>query len=48
MQKYINQEVPLKSFIKPQEIFPIIDILISNNGKNFTGSDFIVDGGQAI
>lgn len=48
VQKYINQEVPLKSFIKPQEIFPIIDMLISDNGKNFTGSDFIVDGGQAI
>ena len=48
VQKYINQEVPLKSFIKPQEIFPIIDILISDSGKNFTGSDFIVDGGQAI
>ena len=48
VQKYINQEVPLKSFIKPQEIFPIIDILISENGKNFTGSDFIVDGGQSI
>jgi len=48
VQKYINQEVPLKSFIKPQEIFPIIDILLSDNGKNFTGSDFIVDGGQAI
>jgi 3-oxoacyl-[acyl-carrier protein] reductase len=46
--KYINQEVPLKSFIKPRDILPILDILISKNTVNITGSDFIIDGGQSI
>lgn len=46
--KYINKEVPLKSFIDPSDILPIIDVLISKNGNNVTGSDFIIDGGQSI
>ena len=46
--KYINKEVPLKSFIYPRDILPILDVLISKNGNNITGSDFIIDGGQSI
>ena len=48
MKKYIKQEVPLNSFIAPNEIISIIDLLISDKNTNFTGSDFIVDGGQSI
>ncbi len=46
--KYINKEVPLKSFIYPHDILPILDVLISKNANNITGSDFIIDGGQSI
>ncbi len=46
--KYINKEVPLKSFIYPYDILPILDVLISKNANNITGSDFIIDGGQSI
>ncbi len=48
ISKYINQEVPLKSFIKPNDILPILDILISKGAENITGSDFVIDGGQSI
>ena len=48
VKQYINREVPLKSFILPKEIISIIDLLISDKNTNFTGSDFIIDGGQSI
>ena len=48
VKQYINQEVPLRSFIMPKEIISIIDMLISDKNSNFTGSDFIIDGGQSI
>ena len=40
--------MPLKSFIKPNDILPILDILISKGAENITGSDFVIDGGQSI
>lgn len=48
VKKYIHSHVPLKSFILPLEIIAIIDMLLSEKGNNFTGSDFVIDGGQSI
>ena len=48
VNKYINTQVPLKSFIQSKEIIAVIDLLLSEKGNNFTGSDFVIDGGQSL
>ena len=45
--KYINDNVPTKSFNDPKEIFEIIKLLLSKK-SNFLGSNLILDGGQSL
>ena len=45
--KYINGNVPTKSFNDPKEIFEIIKLLLSKK-SNFLGSNIILDGGQSL
>ncbi|MCH9621732.1 MAG: NAD-dependent glycerol dehydrogenase [Chlamydiia bacterium] len=40
--------VPLKRFIKPKNIAEMIKFLISDCGKDITGQNLIIDGGQTI
>lgn len=44
--KYINENVPLKSFCEPQSILDICNLLFSKSGDFITGSNFLIDGGQ--
>ena len=47
IKKYIKNNVPLNSFIFPDQIFDLCNY-ISKNGKNLTGSNFVLDGGQSL
>lgn len=40
--------VPLKRFIDPMDIAEMALFLISDNAKNITGQNFIIDGGQSV
>ena len=40
--------IPLRRFIEPVDIACLAKFLISDQAKNITGQDFIVDGGQSI
>ena len=45
--KYINDNVPTKSFNDPKEIYETIKLLLSKR-SNFLGSNLILDGGQSL
>ena len=47
IKKYIKNNVPLNSFIFPDQIFDLCNY-ISKNRKNLTGSNFVLDGGQSL
>jgi 3-oxoacyl-[acyl-carrier protein] reductase len=47
VMKYIKDNVPLNSFIFPEQIFQLCNY-INSNRKNLTGSNMILDGGQAL
>jgi len=47
-EKYINEVVPLRSFISAEDIADAVSFLISEKAKNITGSILRVDGGQSI
>ncbi len=47
-EKYINDVVPLRSFISAEDIANAASFLISEKAKNITGSILRVDGGQSI
>lgn len=47
VKNYIKKNVPLNSFIFPEQIFHLCNY-INNNKKNLTGSDIVLDGGQAL
>ena len=47
VKKYIKDNVPLNTFIFPEQIFQLCDY-ISNNKKNLTGTNIILDGGQVL
>jgi 3-oxoacyl-[acyl-carrier protein] reductase len=47
-EKYINEVVPLRSFISAEDIAEAVSFLISEKAKNITGSILRVDGGQSI
>src|SRR5579863_5219758 len=40
--------IPLKRFIDPEDIAYMVQFLLSEKGKNITGQNFIIDGGQSI
>lgn len=40
--------IPLGRFIEPEDIAYMAQFLISETGKNITGQNFIIDGGQSI
>ena len=47
-EKYINEVVPLRSFISTEDIAEAVSFLVSKKAKNITGSILRVDGGQSI
>tara|TARA_Y100000816_G_scaffold157265_2_gene112233 strand:+ start:10337 stop:11035 length:699 start_codon:yes stop_codon:yes gene_type:complete len=48
VKSYIKRNVPLNTFCKPSEILALCDLLISNKGDFFQGSNIIMDGGQTL
>ena len=48
VDKIIQSNVPLKSFGMPDDIYNMIDYLISDKAKFINGSNFVIDGGQTI
>lgn len=48
VKNYIKKNVPLNSFCKPSQILSLCELLISNDGDFFTGSNLIMDGGQIL
>ena len=48
VKKYIKDNVPLNSFIYPQQIFDICNLILSEKKKTITGSNFVIDGGQSL
>lgn len=44
----INTEVPMGSFISPLEIASAISFLSSNEARNITGANMVIDGGQSL
>ncbi len=47
IKSYIKDNVPLNSFIFPEQIFHLCNY-INSNKKNLTGSNMVLDGGQAL
>lgn len=45
-EAYINREVPLKRFGKPEEIADAIVFLASERARFITGAELVIDGGQ--
>ena len=45
---YIRKNVPSGNFVKPEEIFNICELIISNKNVNLVGSNIVIDGGQSI
>lgn len=48
VQKYINEEVPLRRFITDNDIAEAVSFLVSEKAKNITGVNLKVDGGQSV
>jgi 3-oxoacyl-[acyl-carrier protein] reductase len=48
VEDLLQNEVPLGSFINPQEISDAIVYLSSRSARNVTGSNLVIDGGQTI
>ncbi len=48
VKKYIKNNVPLNSFIYPQQIFDACNLLLNLKNKIITGSNFVIDGGQSL
>ena len=46
VQNYINKNVPLKKFARPENISNFVVFLSSNKGSFFHGSNIVIDGGQ--
>lgn len=46
VQSYINTEVPLKRFGRPEEIADAIVFLSSERARFITGAELVIDGGQ--
>ncbi len=48
VEAYINDVVPLRSFVFPEDIAESVSFLISDKAKNITGVVLKVDGGQSL
>lgn len=48
VQTYIKKNVPLNSFCKPDQLVALCNLLISDNGSFFQGSNIVMDGGQIL
>jgi len=46
VEKYIEAEVPLQRFGRPEEIADAVVYLASNRASFITGASFVIDGGQ--
>ena len=44
--QFLNNEVPLKSFILPKNIYELIKFIIKEDNNLITGSNFVIDAGQ--
>ena len=47
-KSYIKKEVPLNVFCNTDQIYNLCLYLLSSNGDNITGSNFVIDGGQSL
>jgi NAD(P)-dependent dehydrogenase (short-subunit alcohol dehydrogenase family) len=45
---YIKKNVPINKFIKPNIIYKTCKLLIDDKENFYTGSNFIIDGGQSL
>jgi NAD(P)-dependent dehydrogenase (short-subunit alcohol dehydrogenase family) len=48
VRELLDNEVPLKRFIGSEEIADAIIYLSSDSGKNITGANLVIDGGQSL
>ena len=48
VENYINQNVPLKDFINPEEVAAAVSFLSSLDSKSTTGTILTIDGGQSL
>ena len=46
--QYLNKNVPLRIFIKPNEIYQMCEYILNKNIFSLTGSNLIIDGGQSL
>ena len=48
VMNYIKKNVPLNSFCRPDQLLAICNLLISDKGNFFQGSNIVMDGGQIL
>tara|TARA_B100000242_G_C43039642_1_gene484928 strand:- start:1300 stop:1998 length:699 start_codon:yes stop_codon:yes gene_type:complete len=48
VSNYIKRNVPLNSFCNPDQVFALCNLLISDKGNFFQGSNIVMDGGQIL
>jgi 3-oxoacyl-[acyl-carrier protein] reductase len=48
IMNYISENVPTKSFVKPEEIYKLCKFLLDEDLKSCVGSNFVIDGGQIL
>ena len=48
VNNYVKKNVPLNSFCRPDQILALCNLLISNDGNFFQGSNIVMDGGQIL
>lgn len=48
VMKYLKENVPSNKFVRPEEIYKICELIISEKNLNLVGSNIVIDGGQSI